>query len=157
MLTLVFVASLAVFWMRNYTSYTLALICPENSCLSSFHKRPMENKYSKYPPVVLENVSKDTVIDSPFVIKGRAVGNWFFEASFTIVLVDWDGKIISEAVAEADGDWMTADYVEFTAKLNFKKPEYGNNGTLIFRKDNPSGLPQHDDSLEIPVLFKQGP
>jgi len=29
------------------------------------------------------------------------------------------------------------------------------NGTLILEKDNPSGLPEHDDSLEIPVVLKR--
>jgi len=38
--------------------------------------------------------------------------------------------------------------------LNFTKPSYGKNGFLILEKDNPSGLLQYDDSLEIPVNFK---
>jgi hypothetical protein len=49
---------------------------------------------------------------------------------------------------------MTADFVPFTATLNFTKPSYGNNGFLILKKDNPSGLPEHDDALEIQVKFE---
>ena len=26
-------------------------------------------------------------------------------------------------------------------------------GSLILKKDNPSGMPEHDDALEIPIFF----
>jgi len=44
--------------------------------------------------------------------------------------------------------------VPFTATLTFTKPPYENSGTLILKKDNPSGLPQNDAALEIPIVFK---
>jgi len=93
-------------------------------------------------------------ISSPLVIEGEARGMWFFEASFPIVLTDWDGKIISEHYAEAQGEWMTENYVPFSGKLIFEKPPYGERGFLILKKDNPSGLPEHDDSIEIPIIFR---
>ena len=103
--------------------------------------------------------SNDTV-SSPFVITGKAKGNWFFEATAPVVLVDWDGLIIAEGYIQAKGDWMTENFVEFEGTLEFKKPEmaektdFGKNGALILKKDNPSGLPENDDSLEIPVRFE---
>ena len=93
-------------------------------------------------------------IESPFIVKGEARGYWFFEADFPVVLTDWDGLIIAQAIAQAKGEWMTEDFVQFEAQLEFEKPEYSSRGTLILRKDNPSGLPEHDDALEIPVIFK---
>ena len=94
------------------------------------------------------------IISSPLIIEGEARGNWFFEASFPVVLTDWDGLIIAQGVATAKGDWMTTDFVPFTATLTFKNPTYKNNGALILKKDNPSGLPQNDNALEIPIIFK---
>lgn len=94
------------------------------------------------------------VISSPLVIEGEARGSWFFEASFPVVVTDWDGLIIAQGVATAKGDWMTTDFVPFTATLTFKNPTYKNNGSLILKKDNPSGLPQNDNALEIPIIFK---
>lgn len=95
---------------------------------------------------------------SPLVIEGEARGYWFFEASFPVVLVDWDGLIIADGIAQAvlsgDETWMTEDFVKFKAELTFKKPSYKDNGALILRKDNPSGLPENDDSLEIPIFFE---
>lgn len=98
-------------------------------------------------------------INSPLVIKGQAKGSWFFEASFPVVLTDWDGRIIAQGVAQANpptgGDWLTTEFVPFEAKLVFTvdKNAYSNKGSLILKKDNPSGLPQNDDSREIPIVF----
>lgn len=92
-------------------------------------------------------------ITSPLSVSGRARGTWFFEGSFPLVLVDWDGLIIAEGYATAQGEWMTEEFVPFTGTLEFEKPSYGKNGSLILRKDNPSGLPEHDAALEIPILF----
>lgn len=97
------------------------------------------------------------VIASPLVISGEARGNWFFEASFPVFLTDWDGKIIAQGIATAQDEWMTTEFVPYTATLNFDTKDisgnYSDRGTLILKKDNPSGLPEHDDALEIPVRF----
>lgn len=104
--------------------------------------------------VVVFSPQLNEVITSPLVIEGKARGFWFFEADFPIVLVNWDGLIIAEAIAKAQTDWMTEDFVEFKAVIDFKKPDYGKNGTLIFQKDNPSGLPENDAAFEVPILFE---
>jgi immunoglobulin-like protein involved in spore germination len=94
-------------------------------------------------------------ISSPLVVKGKARGTWFFEASFPIVLADWDGKIIAEGHVNALSDWMTTDFVPFEGTLTFTKSAGNNNrGFLILRKDNPSGLSQYDDAREITVFFR---
>lgn len=98
-------------------------------------------------------VTNNSKISSPLVVTGEARGNWFFEASFPVVLTNWDGLIIAEGIAKADGDWMTTDFVPFKATLSFSRPDYGDNGFLILKKDNPSGLSQFDDALEIPIIF----
>ncbi len=95
------------------------------------------------------------IIESPLIIKGEARGFWFFEGDFPIVLTDWDGLIIAEGYASAICDWMTEDFVEFKAELTFTRPDtkVNSKGILILKKDNPSGLPEYDDALEIPVFF----
>jgi len=91
---------------------------------------------------------------SPLTVTGQARGTWFFEATFPVSLVNWDGLIIAEGYATAQENWMTEEFVPFTATLEFIKPDYSNRGALILKKDNPSGLPEHDNALEIPILFK---
>lgn len=104
--------------------------------------------------IILGNPSPNSSVSSPIAVKGKARGSWYFEASFPLILVDWDGRIIAEGHAEAQGDWMTNNYVPFVGTLSFKKPDYGERGALILKKDNPSGLSKNDNALEVPILFK---
>lgn len=96
------------------------------------------------------------MVKSPLVIRGEAPGTWFFEASFPVTIVDWDGRIIGQGIAQAQGDWMTTDLVPFEATLTFTTdPQvYSNRGALILQKDNPSGLSVNDDSVEISVIIE---
>lgn len=92
------------------------------------------------------------VVTSPLTVTGRARGNWFFEASFPVTLKDANGNILAQAPAQAQGDWMTTEYVNFSVVLTFVAPATPT-GTLILEKDNPSGLPQNANELQIPVTF----
>ncbi len=104
--------------------------------------------------IVVENPRAQERVSSPLAIKGKARGTWYFEASFPIRLIDENGKELAVAVATAKTDWMTTDFVDFEAVLSFSTPAT-QTGHLIFKKDNPSGLPEHDDELSVPVAFSQ--
>ncbi|OGE75761.1 MAG: hypothetical protein A3C85_04415 [Candidatus Doudnabacteria bacterium RIFCSPHIGHO2_02_FULL_48_21] len=93
------------------------------------------------------------VITSPVSLRGEARGNWYFEASFPIRLLDANGKELAVAVAQAQGEWMTEDFVPFNVNMSFPVPTTST-GTLVFQKDNPSGLPEHDDEFRMPVRFR---
>lgn len=104
--------------------------------------------------IYIENLKDGDSIENPLVIRGRAPGNWFFEASAPVVLTDWDGLIIAEGYVTAEGEWMTTEYVPFSGTLTFVKPVYGERGTLIFQKNNPSGESKFDDAAEMTIMFK---
>jgi len=99
------------------------------------------------------------VIEGPLKIRGEARGNWFFEATFPVVLADWDGRIIKETYAQTKENWMTENFVNFSLNLEFEKPfkkndpDFMKRGSLILQKANPSGLPENDNALEITVFF----
>ncbi len=103
--------------------------------------------------IVVGSPTKNFTISSPLVITGNARGTWYFEASFPVELKDASGKTIAQHYAEAQSDWMTENFVPFKSTLTFPKQPAGSKGTLILHKDNPSGLPENDRSLEIPVVF----
>jgi hypothetical protein len=92
-------------------------------------------------------------VQSPLTVAGTARGNWYFEASFPVKLFDANNNEIAHGTAQAQGNWMTTDWVPFKTTLNFTKPSSGNTGTLVLMKDNPSGLPQNDAQLTVPVTF----
>ena len=103
-------------------------------------------------------------IRSPLKISGEARGQWYFEATSPVIIVDWDGRIIGEKYVTADppagGEWMTTEFVPFDGTVEFEKPkcvegaDYCKRGAVIFKKSNPSGLPQNDAAVQIPIIFE---
>lgn len=92
------------------------------------------------------------MVSSPLRIKGEARGYWYFEASFPVRIYDANNMLLGTAIAQAQGDWMTEDFVPFDDTLIFQRPTT-ETGTIVFEKDNPSGLPENEDMIRIPVRF----
>lgn len=92
------------------------------------------------------------VVKSPLTILGEARGTWFFEGDFPVRLLDEGGNLIKIAIARAQGDWMTENFVPFFVRIDFDV-DRTMNGTLVFQKDNPSGLPEHDFEFALPVIL----
>lgn len=145
--------------MRRKTVYfviTVILVC--FGVLSVFSsgrthvQKNLGNIVEKENLIVLESPQVGSAVSSPFTITGKARGTWFFEASFPVVLVDENNTVVAAGVAQAKGEWMTEDFVPFSATLTFAPHKKGE-GTLILKKDNPSGDPARDDSLRVPVTF----
>lgn len=109
------------------------------------------NELDKINLIRVNNPRPNQKIGSPLVVSGEARGNWFFEASFPVNIYD-DNNLLGTGIAQAQGEWMTTDFVPFTLTLQFSQPQTPK-GLLILRKDNPSGLPENDDQLEIPIIF----
>jgi hypothetical protein len=101
--------------------------------------------------VILATPLPNTVVSSPLTVKGKARGTWFFEASLPVALLDVEGNEIAIAPAQAKGEWMTTDFVEFETVLTFQTDT--ESGFLVVRKDNPSGLPENDAEVRMPIRF----
>ncbi len=95
----------------------------------------------------------DSIIASPVLIKGVAPGPWFFEANFPIEVTSASGEALGGGFATAQTDWMTTANVPFIATINFKKSPT-NSGFIIFKNDNPSGLPEKAKEFKFPIKFK---
>lgn len=104
--------------------------------------------------IVVSTPVRDSLISSPLSISGRARGTWFFEGGFPLELIDDEGNIIAQGHATAQGEWMTEEFVPFLGTLQFNSPSRNGRGELILKRDNPSGLPEHDDSISVSVIFK---
>lgn len=135
---------------------TCEFVCPELPVVDPVIQADIE---AKADLIKLVSPVPGGIVESGVVISGEARGPWFFEASFPVVLTNWDGLIIAEGIATAEGEWMTTEFVPFSATLNFTSPysegdpDFMKGGSLILQKDNPSGLPEHDNALEIPIRF----
>jgi hypothetical protein len=102
--------------------------------------------------IVLETPRPGDKVTSPVVLKGSARGGWYFEASFPAFVYDSNGQELGVGVMQAGDDWMTEEFVPFESQITFSMPTTAT-GTLILRKDNPSGLPEHDNALLVPIVF----
>lgn len=103
--------------------------------------------------VVVNNPTPGAVTGKSFTVTGKARGPWYFEASFPIQVLDKDGKVLAIGVAQAQGDWMTTEFVPF--KVDITVPaSYIGKATLVLRKDNPSGMPENDASVSFPFTIE---
>ncbi len=125
---------------------------------------------SSTPPVGAEkanlirifSLKAGDTVKSPLHIEGEARGNWFFEATFPVELLDESGKtVFARTHAQAKGDWMTTNFVPFEATVDFAGAVRcigcSVKALLVLKKDNPSGLPQNDDSISVPLVLVFGP
>lgn len=94
------------------------------------------------------------VVGKEFVAVGSARGNWFFEASFPIEIIGENGNIIGGSFATAEGDWMTTDFVPFKSEIIDLPSAYIGPAWLVLKKDNPSGLPENDASMWVPIVVE---
>ncbi|MEN9649511.1 MAG: hypothetical protein RL094_478 [Candidatus Parcubacteria bacterium] len=92
------------------------------------------------------------VVGSPLHIKGQANGGWYFEGTFPVTLLDAKKKVLATGIAKSKGDWATSTLTDFEFDLIFPIPTT-QTGTLVFERDNPSGLPQNGEQYVVPVRF----
>lgn len=100
--------------------------------------------------IMIFNPKVNSEISSPLKLEGKVRGFWLFEAVMPVRLLDKEGKELAVGYIEATEDWMTENFVHFKGELSFVSKEEGE-GTLIFQKDNPSGLPEYDKEFRMPV------
>lgn len=102
--------------------------------------------------VVITAPTAGATVGKTFTITGKAPGSWYFEASFPIIVSDADGNKIATSHGQAQGDWMTTNVVPFTASVDVGS--YTGKATVNLLRDNPSGLPENDDSTSFEVVIQ---
>lgn len=112
-----------------------------------------ENLNTTNESVIIATPQPSSIVSSPLTVQGQATGTWFFEAALPLQIVDANEKVIGKGVASAQADWMTADLVPFSGNVEFTTPSTPS-GWIVIKKNNPSGLPDHDDEFRIPIRFK---
>ncbi len=92
---------------------------------------------------------------SPLKITGSVNGGGWagFEGQVgTVQLSDNKGKKIADGVLKATTDW-TKFPTQFETTLTFTT-DYKGSATLFFSNENPSGLPEKNKNLGLPVIIK---
>lgn len=112
---------------------------------------------TRLPLIVVTAPASGAFVGNPTTVKGYARGYWYFEASFPVEIRDGNGTLLATGPAQAEEDWMTERYVPFSATLVWNANPATNTGMIVFRRENPSGLPENDLSVTIPVSFVPTP
>ena len=99
------------------------------------------------------NPTPGSVVGKPITVMGEARGTWYFEASFPIEIRDAQGEVLATGHAEAQGDWMTENFVPFTATVAIPESYIGE-AVLVLMNDNPSGLPENARSVSFPITIE---
>jgi hypothetical protein len=103
--------------------------------------------------IQVRNPFPGAVTGKQVTVSGTARGTWYFEASFPVEIKDMNGVTIASGPAQAQGDWMTENFVPFTITLTVPNAYIGP-ATLILHKDNPSGMPENDASVSMPITIE---
>jgi len=105
------------------------------------------------PSIIITLPTEHEPVRSPLAITGQATGPWYFEATFPVTITDADHRSLGQHYVTATEDWMSESLVPFTATLEFAQPKT-KTGYLIFKSANPSGLPEHEKTFEMPIVFE---
>lgn len=112
------------------------------------------NELKKQDLIKISQPRPNDLVVNPLKVIGEARGYWYFEASFPVKIFDANNNLLGQGIAQAKSDWMTENFVPFEATIEFQEPTT-QKGILVLQKDNPSGLPEHDDELRIPIYFNK--
>lgn len=102
--------------------------------------------------IIVYSPQMGQAVKSPITLEGQAKGFWYFEASFPVKLFDENGKEVGATTVQAQGDWMTENFVPFKGELSYNSIAT-TTGMLVFERDNPSGLPQNIEEYRVPVFI----
>ncbi len=94
-----------------------------------------------------------SVTGKPITVMGEARGSWYFEASFPIEVRDNAGSVIATGIAQAEGDWMTENFVPFSTTIEIPESYIGE-AVLVFMNDNPSGMAENARSVSFPITIE---
>lgn len=106
-------------------------------------------------PGIADLITVDPIVlsSTTAIVTGKARGSWYFEASFPIQIKNASGTVIAQNPGQAQGDWMTTDFVPFSAALTYPAEPSGSHGTAVLKNDNPSGDPAKQKEVDIPIIF----
>jgi len=84
--------------------------------------------------------------------QGAVKGGYFFEVNILINILDANKNVLKTSNAIAMTDWMTIEPVEFEGNIDFTNLPKGL-AYIEIHNDNPSGLPENDKSVLIPIVI----
>lgn len=123
---------------------------------SSYSHDGVELFSKKGEKIFFENFKEGDSIYVVDKIKGSAPSSWFYESMFPVKVFDMNGDEIVLLYAIASLNTTDADRVGFTVDLSSFVIELDGDKASVFQfeKDNPSGLKENSDYVQVTVTLK---
>lgn len=116
-----------------------------------------QTETSENQDIIINSPKAGELISSPLIITGQVNGNGWsgFEGQVgTVILLDENTKVLGTAILEPATDWMRLP-TKFKATLTFVSAKE-QNGKLVFKNENPSGMPENNMEFSLPVKISKG-
>lgn len=141
---------------RTSACLCITLLLAGCSFAPSKPDRPTEpGEASPHPDVRIDAPAVGAEVAPVFTVRGAARGTWFFEAVLPMKVEDESGEVLLNTFFMTADNWMTTDFVDFEKTLTVPV-DTRTDAVLVIMKDNPSGLPEHDDEVRIPITIVPG-
>lgn len=116
----------------------------------------VEKEICQHENLCVEYPKAGQVVSGTILLKGKA-RKWYFEASFPVRLIDASGKEVLAVPVQAQGEWMTVEFVPFETTITIPASAVKGNAMLVFTEDNPAGDEERGrpvESVSIPIIIK---
>jgi len=106
-----------------------------------------------YHGVSITTPTPGQVVSSPFLVEGVTPEGWrYFEAIFSAQLIDGSGRVLAEAPAQAQTDWMTPGPIPFVAEFHYQSAT-AQAATVLLTEDDTGESPRPPRQIRISVML----
>lgn len=119
------------------------------ACGTTLSKKAAPKNVSDY--IKVTSPQPFAKVSETLIVKGEARGTFFFEGDFPVEVIAEDGTTIQH-YAMTDGDWMSEEFVPFTAEIDISSiaPQ---DVVLKLHRNNPSDYRENDMVMELPLTI----
>lgn len=142
---IVIVVGGAVFFLNKKPSSPELITVPS----SNIQPEILDNK----DDLVSFSIAFGSNVSGKIEADGILKGGYFFEGNIPISILDANKNVLRITNGTATTDWMTAEPVSFNTTLDFTGLTAGP-AYIEIHNDNPSGLPENDKFILIPIVIQ---
>ena len=108
---------------------------------------------ASYHGVTITTPTPGQTVSSPFQVEGVTPDGWrYFEAIFSAQLIDGSGRVLAEAPAQAQTDWMTPGPKPFVAQFRYQSAT-AQAATVVLTEDDTGESPTPPRQIRISVML----
>ncbi|MBP9697942.1 MAG: Gmad2 immunoglobulin-like domain-containing protein [Candidatus Moranbacteria bacterium] len=133
-------------------SYPRQCATPDGRTFAEELTSPITYVNASVADIRIELPTPGAVVGKEFKVMGEARA-WYFEGSFPIEILDANGARLVAVPAQAQDEWMTAEFVAFEADITIPA-DYMGPATIVLHKDNPSDMRELDASASFPITVE---